>query len=537
MSYQSYKYARVLISGAKSAVLPEKFTDETLKVKKLFVNSLQNKMIVKNITLFSDYSFTNPQIEYTGIDNVYNSNYSGNLVEIITGLITYQDSGKIDSNGLLIKSGYIYGDLSGYKTLTPINDANIKPILTNLKYPKDESIIGSKEKTIYPPYAFRNQTYSGIFSGTTTFSDYFYDSGTNTVSFTKDFNYLVTGSGVASKDYIVARAVNSDGRPPDTLIVDQAIFNGSGYMEETGYVFAFGKIKNVPLFRYNLEGFGTISGKVTGFGYISNTGVYIFNQMVTGTISTGEQFTATGYVNATGLLLFNNPSGGDLITISNELNNTSFTFIYSTEEGFEPPIYFNSLETLSNIINSGSQDYNIRSEYIDTTKMRVISAISGASGNFTSILGGGSENTLNLVTGTYLTGGISYYAPLSGTGIFSGILYKEVNITGYYQSGFKGVKEIQMTGILGDRPFSGLWNLFETEDDLVLNNVKDYGNFNSTGMFSSGTPYSYETQNYKTIYVNYRNDPNVSTNDLATLTITMNSGLLQKSIILTGVQP
>jgi len=537
MSYSTYKYVRVLISGTQSAVLPQKFVNDTLKIKNIYINSIQNKLVVKNITLFSDYSFTTPAVTYTGIDEIYNSTYFANLLETITGLITGQDIGKTDINGFLIRSGHVFGELSGYKTLNPINDANIAPVYNILEYPVDGSIIGSAGKIIYPPYGFRNETYGNVFSGITTFSDYFYDTGSNTVSFLKDFPYLITGSGTASTNYTVIRSVSFGGRPPDTYTADSVILNGSGYMEETAYVLAQGLIKKYPLFRYNLPGFGQISGKLTGFAYTSNTGLYIFNELVTGSVASAEQFVTTGYINATGLLKFNSPVQGDVITVANQLNNTSFAFIYNTSDGFNPPIYFNSLETLSNIINSGSGDYNIISEYIDSTKMRILSTLSGESGNLTSLIGGGSTGTLGLSTGSYLNGGVSYYVPLTPTSEYSGIIYKEVYVTGYFNSGFNGLTQIQMTGVLANRPFSGLWNLFETNDDLVLNNVKLTGNVNSTGMFTNSTPYSTSSQNYKTIYVNYTNDPNITSYDIAKLTITMNSGLLQKSIILTGVQP
>jgi hypothetical protein len=236
-------------------------------------------------------------------------------------------------------------------------------------------------------------------------------------------------------------------------------------------------------------------------------------------------------------LNYNSPILGDFIILTNDATGSNFNFIYQTGSEFTPPVYFDSINSLNNIINSGSVDYSVKST-IQNNNLILQSLIPGAEGNLFRVISQGSTG-VPAISGEYFTSGITYRNPITPTGIFTGLLNTGLYVTGYFQQLITGTLVKDITGLIGYRPFTGLWDLYEVASN---NGISQYINIKNTGIFTESTistnytGYSKETVNRKTFSVSYTNSPDFASVDVVKLNISLNSGISGYSynIILTG---
>ena len=555
------KYARILMTGFRSAPIDPDVLRQFNNNQNSFKSFPLNKIKVKNITLFSDYNFTVPNPEsvvLTGVDTLYESNYSGNLYAKITGIAEFIDAGETNAEGVYNASGYYTGTFIDGQTfydaygreVVPINKNFVINSSNNVKYPLSGVLTGNKNKnnisplevnlenvssTINAPLVYRSNTYTGVYTGTVKLRDNFYNENTYTVSFAKDYDYIVTGNQYWFDDFnVVSSIANNPGDIPGTFVLNKVMNNGTGYVNEIRNIIASGNIPKVRLPRKNLTGTALLAGFLTGKVLEIDSGIYLFDKIVTGSGINAKQSHATGYLNAYNYLNYNAPEEFDFINIENPINDTLSTFTYSTGELFNPPLYFDSITTLNNIINSGTSSYGVYSEIVGS-KLKLTSSTSGESGNLISIQTFGSSNTPTLENGNYLLSGVSFYEPLNSTGIFYAQVYGIVLATGLMRKNYINAISGNMTGILGNKTFLNTWNIYTSDNSISYTYLNDYTSLTSNTGINYTTNYIDESANYLyNLNVRYININNNIYDDIAQLKITLNNE--QQIIInLTGV--
>jgi len=545
------------MTGFRSAPVDPRVLTELQNKNISFKSFPLNKIKVRNITLFSDYdiNINEPQnIVLSGISSVYDSTYSGNLYAKITGIAEFIDIGVTNNSGIYNPSGFHTGFFINGQTFYDRKNRQVYPVNKNLtissssnvKYLASGKVTGqdlnpndftlkSTSGIINAPITLRDNLYSGLYSGIKTLQENFYDPDTFTVSFYKDYSYIVTGSNLWMSNFNVVNPIASSiTETPGIFILNKVLNNGSGYAFSTQTVIASGNIPNVKLPRKNLTGTALLTGFLTGKVLEIDSGIYIFNQIVTGSGINAKQSYATGYLNAFNYLNYNTPEEFDFISIEDPINDTLSTFTYSTGELFNPPLYFNSLATLNNIINSGSGSYGVYSEIVGS-KLKLTSSTSGESGNLISIQTIGSAGTPTLQTGNYLLSGISYYQPLNSTGIFYAQVYGIILATGLMRKNYINAITGNMTGILGNKTFLNTWNIYTSDNSTSYVYLNNYTSLTSNTGINYNTNYIDESANYLyNINVRYNNINNNIYDDIAQLKITLNNE--QQIIInLTGV--
>ena len=551
------KYARIYMTGFRSAPLePQVLKD--LNDKKISYQFFPlNKIKMRNITLFSNYDINviDPEeIVLSGVSSVYNSSYTGVLYPKITGIAEFVDIGVTDSKGIFLASGYHTGIFIDGQTFYDRKNRQVYPINENLnissssnvKYKASGSITGdnldpqnfslqSSTGIINVPIIDRVNIYSGFYTGNAILKDYFYNPNAGIVSFYKEYSYAVIGNNYWNTDFDVVNSTTAaPGEIAGMFILNKVMNEGSGYAFSTQTVITSGSIPNVKLPRKNLTGTALLTGFLTGKVLEIDSGVYIFDQIITGSGINAKQSHATGYLNAYNYLNYNAPEEFDFINIENPINDTLSTFTYSTGELFNPPLYFDSITTLNNIINSGSSSYGIYSEIVGS-KLKLTSLTSGESGNLIFIQTFGSSNTPTLETGNYLLSGVSYYEPLNSTGIFYAQVYGVVLATGIMRKDYLNAITGNMTGILDNKTFLNTWNIYTSDNSTSYAYLNGYTSLTSNTGINYTTNYIDESANYLyNINVRYNNINNNIYDDIAQLKITLNNE--QEIIInLTGV--
>lgn len=552
-----YKYARIFMTGFRSAPVDPRVLTELQNKNISFKSFPLNKIKVRNITLFSDYdiNINEPQnIVLSGISSVYDSTYSGNFYAKITGIAEFIDIGVTNNSGIYNPSGFHTGFFINGQTFYDRKNRQVYPVNENLtissssnvKYLASGKVTGqdlnpndftlkSTSGIINAPITLRDNLYSGLYSGIKTLQENFYDPDTFTVSFYKDYSYIVTGSNLWMSNFNVVNPIASSiTETPGIFILNKVLNNGSGYAFSTQTVIASGNIPNVKLPRKNLTGTALLAGFLTGKVLEIDSGIYIFDQIVTGSGINAKQSHPTGYLNAYNYLNYNAPEEFDFINIENPINDTLSTFTYSTGELFNPPLYFDSITTLNNIINSGTSSYGVYSEIVGS-KLKLTSSTSGESGNLISIQTFGSSNTPTLENGNYLLSGVSFYEPLNSTGIFYAQVYGIILATGLMRKNYIDAITGNMTGILGNKTFLDTWNIYTSDNSISYTYLNDYTSLTSNTGINYTTNYIDESANYLyNINVRYNNINNNIYDDIAQLKITLNNE--QQIIInLTGV--
>lgn len=572
----SYKFARIFLSGFRSAPInPE---DRDILISRGYSIKNLNKMYAKNITLFSKYEFTDKLDTLSGFDDIYDAEYVGQIYEPITGLISVRDSGYSDASGQMMASGYNTGIFIApqkfyskakyrynqeiypiYNKITFESSPNTRLIFENpnqddplsSEYGKKEDITGwlnitdkqyqksikSLTYTIGEPFGYRQKVWEVVYTGFAELSDYFYDPINKILSFYKIVPYRVTGAAWPRFTFTVVTRDGTGIYPPGIFVINKYLQEGSGYIEESGAYVITGTIPNYPLLRKGLSGFANITGKITGVVLPENSGYITISGFQTKIPNPpGYQFIEIGYQNATGILNYNNPQDEDFIRIENDLTPVfTNTFTYKTDnQVFTPPNYFNSIEILNNIINSGSGNYGIYSEIIDN-KLKLTSSLSGDSGNYTKITTFGSENRFKSVN-NYLTSGKTFYRDLHPTGLYTAYLPPtNLYATGIFAANFQDVIYIDITGKIGYKDFTGSWDIFTKEDGVGFVSAKENNNANITidKIESLPTEMVFGPQNLYTVKVTYENTAPSTQIDMAKFEIFMNN-TLRTGIIIKG---
>lgn len=463
-------------------------------------------------------------------DNTHNQALGG------SGLVNVQSISAGGSHSLaIINNKNVVG--WGLNTSGQIINFTYQPISNNMIY---ENLTFSKSEnikmiggniTIGPPVGYREKTYLGEFTGIATFNDYFYSVEDKTISFIKKTQYSVFGTGTFNPTFTVLNTISINGEIPTINTLDTILRGKTAFVSEEQDLEVYGYIQNYPLLRNNVRSFGLISGSVSGIG----TGIINFNKLVSGTPLSATATQIVGYRNASGVLNYNDPIIGDFIILTNDTTGTNFSFTYQTGEDFEAPAYFNNINTLNNIINSGSGDFGVKS-IIQNNNLILQSLIPGEVGNFFRVISQGSTG-VPLISGEYFTSGVTYRNPMTPTGIFTGLLNTGLYITGYFQQTITGTLVKDITGLIGYRPFTGLWDLYE-----IIGNNGNYINIKSNAIIKENsistnyTGYSKEAINRRSFSVSYTNAPDFASIDIVKLNISLNSGIsgYNYNIILTG---
>jgi len=456
-----------------------------------------NKIKIKNITLFSPYDFTpNPGTILSGVGSIYDSSYSGDLYSKVTGIGEFIDIGSTNSSGIYSASGYHTGvfvdEQNFYDTygrpVTPINtnfsigsSDNVKYILsgifTGLQIKNDYSPLDAQLSVVSfsgnSPIVYRENSYIGVYSGISQIKDNFYNENTNTVSFFKNFFYTVYGATQWNTNFnVVNNQSNGLGETIGMAILNKILNDGSGYADEIRNIIASGNIPKVRLPRNNLTGRAVLTGFLTGRVSPENFGVdgvgsgfKDFLKLITGSGINAKQDYATGFLNAYNYLNYNTPVESDSINIEDDVTDNFYTLTYSTEPLLTAPLYFNSIQTLNNIINSGSGSYGLYSQIIGA-QLKLTSAYSGESGNLIQINTFGSATTPTLQNGNRLVSGETYYESLISTGVFSSFVEATVLATGLMTKNYSDYTTGNMTGTLGIKTFANTWDLYLSENGL-----------------------------------------------------------------------
>jgi hypothetical protein len=552
------KYARIFMTGFRSAPVDPEVLRELNNKKVSFKSFPLNKIKMRNITLFSDYDINIDQPQNTilsGISSVYDSTYSGDLYAKITGIGEFFDVGQTNVSGIFLAQGFHTGVFSGGQTFYDSKNRQVYPVNQNIniassdnvKYIASGKIIGedlnpkdfvlvSATGVINSPIINRTNTYSGVYSGVTTLQDNFYDPNSFIVSFYKDYSYVTTGNNNWTTNFDVVNPIaSSPTETPGIFILNKVMNEGSGFASSTQTIIASGNIPNVKLPRRNLTGYSQLTGKLTGQVLQIDSGIYIFSQIVTGNVLSARQDFGTGFINSFNFLNLNTPEEFDFITIDDPNKDVLSTFTYATGALFNPPLYFNSLSTLNNIINSGTGSYGITSQIVGG-KLKITSSTSGESGNLISIQSFGSPTRPSFDVADFLQSGVTYYEPLVPTGIFSGHVYSVVLATGLMTTGYSDFVTGNLTGVLGLKRFQDVWNLYASD-----NNVSYLFANTFTGLTST-TGVRYRTDfiddpvvNIYNIKVQYINPDDRVFDDVAQLRIKLNEAETI-NITLTGVQ-
>jgi len=579
----SYKYARILMSGFRSAPIDPRIRAELNS--KGYVQKNINKMIASNVLLYSKYKFNQSGAILSGIDDIYDANYQGQIFELVTGEMIVKDEGYSDASGYLRVTGETTGFFINpsrffskakyrmgeeiypiYENIKFDSSDNVRMIFKskeqdnplNTLYGKDKDITGylyplsqkyKKEVaastfTIGAPYATRDNLYEVFFTGLAELSDYFYDPINKIVSFYKLLPYAQTLTGDTWPQYrltVVTRDGETSGiYPPGIFELNKYMLNNSGYVEQYGTYPIFGYIPKYPLLRKSLSGFGIITGKITGYVGEQDSGVLSFSgYKYANPLNPVYQFIETGYINSTGLLSYNNPTDGDYIKIENDLipNLISIFTFEQDNTTFPPPNNFNSIETLNNIINSGSGSYGVYSEIVSNNRLKLISAVSGENGNAIKISSFGGVDKPSIENNGYLKDGKTYYQELYPTGLFKAYLPKiDLNPTGIFYAEFKDYIYGNLTGKVGYKEFTGIWDIYTTSDNIVFSSVKDNdGNLTVDSIKSLPTEVKFGPENYYKLKISYLDPSKSKETDVAKLEIYMND-ILRTGLTIVGGQ-
>ena len=547
-----YNYARIYMTGFRSSPIDPRVLAELSNNNKTYKSFSLNTIKVKNITLFSEYDLVvNPlNIILSGVDSVYGSNYSGDLFSRITGIAEFVDDGETNILGVYNPEGYHTGrfvegqnfyDKKG-REVYPINDYITFNSSNNLKYTGVTGInlsplgltLSQSTGFIGPALAYRDNTYTGVYSGIATLRDNFYDEVNNIVSFFKNYEYVTLGSGnwIVGFNTVNQQATSID-EQPGIAILNKVMNDGTGFASITKTIMASGNISNVKLGRKNLTGYATLTGTLTG--RVLESGQLNFLNLVTGNVIFARQNIPTGFINSFNFLNLNSPEELDFILIDNPNTDSISTFTYSTGELDRPPLYFDSLNTLNNIINSGTETYGVTSLIVGS-KLKIISATSGENGNLIKVQSLGSSTRPFLDTGDALQSGQTFYQPLTPTGVFTGLVNEIVLATGIMSTGYSKFVTGNIVGIIGLKKFNDTWGLYVSDNRYSSTYVNSIGNLSdNTGLQYTTDFIDESTQNLYNIQVRYSNPNTDLFNDIAQLKIKLNNTEQQIVTILSGV--
>jgi len=375
---------------------------------------------------------------------------------------------------------------------------------------------------------------TGFFSGefistgliTTGVTDWFYDTGTTKISFSKTFSgSLVSGSGQINENYI---------RLKPSFVNEQLAYGGFfsnifNISITTGVVFTGEAI--VEVVSQNLTGYYNYTGTITGY---ANSGYY---QLISGvninlTYPIQSDYIAggiTGYNNASAWLNYGSPMEFDWLSINNK------TISYSSDSGsYVAPDFYSNSGVLLDTINSNPSVF-LCSASVQQGKILLNSLLSGYNGNSIGLTFGKGENIginyPNFET-VSLTGGQDLYKKIYATGSYTGILNKVLYSSGYYTSNnATGNISGPINVYQGTRDFTGVWNLttgdfFSGYVNFAQNNLINYDTYLNT----IGGPNFGQFPKTIDFILSYNNVLNTESTDVVKLTISgvnTNSGIVR----------
>jgi len=372
-------------------------------------------------------------------------------------------------------------------------------------------------------------TGTGCFS--TGVIDWFYNPATEQITFDRDFQSCITGSGNITGQYVRLKPA----------VVNQQLagggFLGNSFNITVTTGATFTGISNIDFLVQNLTGIYTFTGVTGGYaalGYLNiNTGFnFALNSNPVDYVAGG----ITGYVNSKAILDYGTPLDFDWVSI----NNNSIT--YNGDSGnWIAPDYFSTSGQLLSIINSNPFVFLVTG-YVSNNKIILESLLSGQTGNNILINAGRGLNTGNQTpyfNANTLVSGQDLYRKIYGTGVYSGHLSAVFYNTGYFvnnnATGF-------ITGFVptfqGVRTFTGIWGLVTGNFFTGYNNFLQNGFTGVSGLSYrntiGGTSYAITPQNIDMgLLYNDMFDTQTNT-DIAKLTVS-GVNLSGVSKLITGV--
>jgi len=299
---------------------------------------------------------------------------------------------------------------------------------------------------------------NGLFTGTGYFTHdfgnyYYYDPGTELVTFLKTKTGLLTGSGyvggpeIAVKDYIINQELLQGGRFSVNPVYTEVITSGDFLGDLTGIEYV------IP----NTQGLYLMTGTITG---MSSGGYFIYDSFLvtgSGTCSPVCPYyeVYTGVVQSESRLAidFDAINNFDVISINNS------TVVYNSETGtYQTPNYFFNVDTLLESVNT-NDDVFFCSGVADGSGV-IFTAVEeyapGVSGNLIYTTGLGSGLSFGA---TLFTGGESFYPRLYPDTNFTGLIKGQVASTGFYTEVGSGTLTGNLATITGFRSFTGCWDI------------------------------------------------------------------------------
>ncbi len=284
---------------------------------------------------------------------------------------------------------------------------------------------------------------------------WFYDPVNETITFQKTFETCI-GTG-ASGQYKFSG---------DYYQVDQAVINAQlaigGFGQDFNVTITTGiqftGLANTDVLVTNVTGIYNYTGITGGYaalGYFQlNSPLNVqLNSIPVDFIAGG----VTGYANSQATLHYGNPQEFDWIAINSK------TISYNSDSGsYSAPDYFATSGQLLDIINSNPLTF-FSSGYVENGNIKIVSLLSGATGNTIPVSAGRGTNTgINTpyFDSTTLSGGADLYRKVYGTGTYTGNLSVL-----FYNSGFYSATDATgiITGLIptfqGERSFTGVWGM------------------------------------------------------------------------------
>ena len=472
----SWDYYRLVLSDFKSE-------------SKTANQALSNEFAVVNINLYGLAKGVNFQ---SGTACLVGANYSGHVTGITTGIITGLATGlaTLANNGVVTLTNALVTGRPGL--LGAVRFRNVFGFWTG------------------PFTGILNTTITGTGFFNESVAGFYYDSGVTGISFSKQVSGLISGSG------------NLTGGPYN-LVHDDYINALTATQTVSGYgtgIFS-GIIPNFSGVVTQINAFALMSGTIN---QLAVSGSAIVNSGLLSSPSVVYHPSPTGTIQAQGTLSVNTPINNDRIFI----NEIPIYFHTSTLLG--PLTYFKNVAELVNIINSGSGQF-LTTGFSIGNKVYLTSLLLGDSGNSlkTSVSGTG-VNFRPAFEAATLTGGQTFYQPLTGDGVFSGTLFRNVGKTGFFSGQGSGTLTGEIRNFSFVREFTGVWNL--TTGDVDFRDKRFYSGsritYDHSGVNFPVSPSSFD------ISVSYTNTPIVISNDLVRLKITGTNFATGITMLLSG---
>lgn len=469
-----YNYYRVVMSDFKA---------DTRNINQGVID----EFYLSNIALFG---YESGVVLQTGDMSILGATYSGRIQGVTTGVITGTVSGYANS-GTTGRYPFINTFVTGIPNGNNIvRFQNLSGVATT------------------PFTGLLNIILTGTGFYTENVGGYFYESGVTGISFVKPVSGLISGSGQLTGG-------------PYNIITNLSVVTGTQTVTGESSGIASGVIPDFTYPFTNIAAFSYASGTITG---APTSGYFTVSSGISISPSIAYQFDVTGYLPASAILTYNSPAFGDTVFI----NNTPI--IYATGTVLEPPSYFRNITELKNIINSGSGNFLVTGSVNGATIVLGATSL-GVTGNSIPLSSTGAAGKPTFSYST-TTGGITYYRPITPTGIYTGALAQTAGSTGFYSR--TGIGNI--TGLIKNldfvRYFTGIWDLTTGDSDFRDNLWISGFSYNNFPFITTGTFISNPSN--IDLSVSYLNDPPVITTDLAILTVTGFNFGTGISIIISG---